>query len=49
MINFQKFHDSDEYWTETGLTNEGKGTLKMIINDFELEVKYFEKFLVDTN
>ena len=48
MINFQKFHDSDEYWTETGLTNEGKGTLRMIIDDFELEVKYFEKFLVVT-
>jgi hypothetical protein len=48
MSNFQKFHDSDEYWTETGLTNEGKTTLKMIINDFELEVKYFEKFLVVT-
>jgi hypothetical protein len=48
MSNFQKFHDSDEYWTETGLTNEGKTTLKMILNDFELEVKYFEKFLVVT-
>ena len=48
MGKFQSLHDLNEYWTETGLTNEGKTTLKMIINDFELEVKYFEKFLVDT-
>ncbi len=45
---FQSLHDRNEYWTKTGLSEEGKTSLKMIIDDFELEVKYFEKFLVDT-
>lgn len=48
MRNFQFLHDIGENWDDKGLTNEGKTTLKMIIHDFELEEKYFEKFLVVT-
>lgn len=48
MRNFQFLHDNDTNWDDKGLTNEGKTTLKMIIHDYELEEKYFEKFLVVT-
>jgi len=47
MNRFQKLHDCNEFWTETGLSDEGKTTLYMIIDDFGLEEKFFEKFLVD--
>jgi hypothetical protein len=48
MIEFQGFHDDKDNWSETGLSNQGKAILIDIIKRYNLEVKYFEKFLVVT-
>ena len=47
MGSFQRFHDSSENWDERGLNTYGKSELRSIILKFELDVQYFEKFLVD--
>lgn len=47
MSKFQLLHDTDDYWNEAGLTKEGRSKLLFIINQYHLEEKYFEKFLVD--
>lgn len=48
MRSFQSLHDHNRSWNDTGLTNIGKHTLIDIIKTYNLEKKYFEKFLVVT-
>lgn len=47
MCQFQSLHDNNEYWIETGLSINGKSKLKYLITQYNLEEKYFEKYLVD--
>ena len=47
MSTFQILHDNCENWDENGLSEEGKIMLTDIINKYNLEKKYFDKFLVD--
>ena len=47
MMKFQFLHDTPDFWDEKGLKEGGKTMLINIIKDYELEKKYFDKFLVD--
>jgi hypothetical protein len=47
MTAFQSLHDESDNWSSNGLSFKGKIILKSIIQKNSLDIKYFEKFLVD--
>lgn len=47
MSKFQFLHDTIDFWNDKGLSERGKALLATIIKDYDLEEKYFEKFLAE--